>query len=74
MNLYENWNVWATGQASVTTITAPNAGTALLRFVRRQGWRSWGEYRQQMRRRLPFQRLTLNVRRCGATEVVQVPA
>lgn len=66
MNAYQNWNVWATGQSSVTTIMAPNAGTALLRFVRRHGWRRWAEYRQQMRRRLPYQRLELNVVKVGA--------
>jgi hypothetical protein len=58
---WSSWNVCATGQAGVTTITAANAGTALLRFVRRHGWTSWQAYAHDMRRRLPINRLHLNI-------------
>jgi hypothetical protein len=37
------------GRWTGVTSHAPNAGTAVLRFIRARGWSGWQDYRRDMR-------------------------
>jgi len=44
-----SFNIDVNGRWTGVTSVAPNAGTAILRFIRARGWTGWQDYQRDMR-------------------------